>query len=299
MSTTVVGLFDNFEHAQNAARELESIGVSRRNVAITRGQDGGEYEIYGGDEAQDYAQPRRVKGGVSGFFEKLFGSDVDERDRGLFSEAARRGTTVVTVTADDDEVDRVVSVLDRFDAVDIDQRAAHYTATGYQSYDPSAPVYTAEQRRTELEQFSGDREVALPVIDEQLKVGKRQVQRGGVRVYSRVTERPVEEQVRLREEHVTVERRPADRNVTSAEVNSLRDGEIVLTESAEEAVASKEARVVEEVLVGKKTTERTETVRDTLRRTDVDVEQLGTERVGAEKGGTETTSSTRRTTTTR
>jgi len=283
MSTTVVGLFDNFDDAQKAAQELDSIGISRANVSITRGHEGSEYAVYGGEGAQDYAEPRKVKGGISGFFDKLFGSDVDEDDRGLFSEAARRGSAVLTVTTAEDQVDRVVAILDRFDAVDIDQRAAQYNATGYQGYDESAPVYTAEQRRAELERYGSDRETSVPVIEEQLKVGKREVQRGGVRVYTRVTERPVEEQVRLREEHVTVERRPVNRAVTDAEINSLRDSEIVMTESAEEAVSSKEARVVEEVLVGKTATERTETVRDTLRRTDVDVEQLGSESVQKEK----------------
>jgi len=287
MSTKVVGIFDSFERAQQAARELETLGLSRANVAITRGAQGTDYAVYGGEDTEDSSEPRHVKGGISGFFERLFGDDVDERDRGVFSEAARRGSTVVTVTADDDQVERVVDILERYDAVDVDRRATQYSESGYTAYDASAPVYTSDEARAELDRFgqysdtraSGeqlgeDREVAVPVIEEELKVGKRAVQRGGVRVYSRVTERPVEEQVRLREEHVTVDRRPANRAATDADSQTLRDSEIVLTETAEEAVASKEARVVEEVVVGKKTTERTETVRDTVRRTDVDVEQL-------------------------
>src|SRR5437764_3366736 len=51
---------------------------------------------------------------------------------------------------------------------------------------------------------------AIPVVEEQLKVGKREVQRGGVRVFSRVVETPVNESVNLREEHVNVERRPVN-----------------------------------------------------------------------------------------
>ena len=292
MSTKVVGIFDSFERAQQAAQELQTQGVSHANVAITRGHEGTDYAVYGGEGSRNYSEPTHVKGGVGGFFERLFGTDVDERDRDLFSEAARRGGTVVTVTVADDQVERVAAILERFDAVDVDRLAAHYGATGYTRYDPSAPVYTSEQARAELdqfgrdrgEQFGQDREVALPIIEEELKVGKRAVQRGGVRVYSRVSERPVEEQVRLREEHVTVERRPADRAVTQAD--TLRDSEIVLTETAEEAVTSKQARVVEEVVVGKKTTERTETVRDTVRRTDVDVEQLDDDATKASSRGT-------------
>jgi uncharacterized protein (TIGR02271 family) len=112
----------------------------------------------------------------------------------------------------------------------------------------------------------------IPVVEEELKVGKRQVEGGGVRVKTNVTETPVEEQVNLREEHVRVERRPVDRPATAADMNEAQHGRTLeVREKSEEAVVSKDARVVEEVVVGKEATERTETVRDTVRKTDVDV----------------------------
>jgi len=114
----------------------------------------------------------------------------------------------------------------------------------------------------------------IPVVEEELKVGKRVIQRGGVRVYSRVENVPVEETVRLREENVRVDRRPADRAATAADEGLLRDQTIEVTETAEEPVISKSARVVEEVVVGKDVNERAETVRDTVRRTKVDVEPI-------------------------
>ncbi len=116
-------------------------------------------------------------------------------------------------------------------------------------------------------------ETAIPVVEEELRVGKREVERGGVRVESRVTETPVEEQVNLREEHVHVERRPVNRPVGDAE-NLFREGTLEVSEKAEEVVVAKEARVVEVVVVGKEVAERTETVRDTVRRTDVEVEEV-------------------------
>ena len=115
-------------------------------------------------------------------------------------------------------------------------------------------------------------EARIPVVEEQLQVGKREVERGGVRVESRVEEVPVEEDVRLREERVRVERRPVDRPAGDAET-LFREGTVEVTERAEEAVVAKEARVVEEVVVNKEVGERTETVRDTVRRTDVDVRE--------------------------
>lgn len=103
--------------------------------------------------------------------------------------------------------------------------------------------------------------------------------RGGVRVYTRVVEQPVEETVRLREEKVNVERQPVNRPVTDADLKSGRDQTVEVREYAEEPVVAKEARVVEEVRVGKEATERNQTVRDTVRHTEVNVENL--------KGGAE------------
>lgn len=115
---------------------------------------------------------------------------------------------------------------------------------------------------------------AIPVIQEELKIGKREVQRGGVRIYQRVIETPVNETVGLREEHVNVERHPVDRPVSAADVNAFKETTIEMRESAEEAVVEKTARVVEEVVVGKEVSQRQENISDTLRRTEVEVEQL-------------------------
>jgi uncharacterized protein (TIGR02271 family) len=116
-------------------------------------------------------------------------------------------------------------------------------------------------------------QTTIPVVEEELQVGKREVERGGVRVESRVEEKPVAAEVQLREEHVHVERRPVDRPVTDAD-KAFREGTLEVTERAEEAVVAKSARVVEEVVVGKQVEEHTETIRDTVRRTDVDVQEV-------------------------
>ncbi|SNS12547.1 conserved domain-containing protein [Noviherbaspirillum humi] len=117
----------------------------------------------------------------------------------------------------------------------------------------------------------------IPVVQEDLQVGKREVQRGGVRVFQRVRETPVNEEVQLREEQVHVERHPVDRPASEADLAAFKEGTVEMREMAEEAVLSKTARVVEEVEVGKEVRERTEQINDTVRRTEVDVEQLGAE----------------------
>ena len=96
----------------------------------------------------------------------------------------------------------------------------------------------------------------------------------------------MQEQVTLREEHVRVERRPADRPVAAGDDALFRERTIEATESAEEAVVSKEARVTEEVVVRKTAEERTETVSDTVRRTEVEVEdQRGRTGAPERRGG--------------
>jgi len=128
-------------------------------------------------------------------------------------------------------------------------------------------------KRTDKDLRPGE-EGQLDVVEEQLEVGKRAVEKGGVRVHRTVEERPVEEKVNLREEHINVERRPTDRPVTAADEQAFKEGTIEVTETQEQPVVSKTARVVEEVLVNKDVNERTETVRDNVRRSDVQVERI-------------------------
>jgi uncharacterized protein (TIGR02271 family) len=115
---------------------------------------------------------------------------------------------------------------------------------------------------------------AIPVVEETLRVGKREVSGGRVRVRSYVVETPIEEQVTLRSEHVDVERRAVDRPVTDAD-RLFQDRTIEATETSEEAVIAKEARVTDEVVIRKEADQRTETVRDTVRRTEVEVDRDG------------------------
>jgi len=119
-------------------------------------------------------------------------------------------------------------------------------------------------------------EIAIPVVEEEIRVGKREVESGGVRVETRVEETPVNEQVTLRDEQVRVERRAVDQPVDASTVtNAFQEGTFEVRERDEQAVVQKEARVVEEVVINKETQQRTETIQDTVRRTDVDVQEIG------------------------
>jgi uncharacterized protein DUF2382 len=75
-----------------------------------------------------------------------------------------------------------------------------------------------------------------------------------------------------------------DRPAEPADIRTGQEQSIEVQEFAEEPVVSKEARVVEEVRIGKETSERTETVRDTVRHTEVEVEQIPGKESSARKG---------------
>ena len=134
------------------------------------------------------------------------------------------------------------------------------------------PDNLSQPSRTPSMTGVGDNDT-LKRVEENLQVGKLTVQKGGVRVHQRMVETPVEEQVTLRDERASIERKAVDRPATEADLQTaFKDRDIDIRETAEEAVVAKTAKVVEEIQVGKQATERVETVRETLRRTEIDVE---------------------------
>lgn len=273
MSTTLVGIFDDHTAAQRAVQQLSQAGIKQGDISIARNDGGKGYTTYGGANSTDYTTGRSIGANISNFFDGIFGTDINDDERGVYSESVRRGSTLVIVNTDDQMLDRAADVLNGAGAVDVDRRHAQYRSSGYQKFDQKAPLYNEEQTRTETQSYSNQGEVALPVIEEQLNVGKRVVQRGGVRVHTRMTERPVEATINLSEEKVTVDRRPVDRAASDADFAAIKEGDFTVTTRAEVPVASKEAHVVEEVVIGKNVTEHQETVRDTVKRTDVEVEE--------------------------
>ena len=259
MAQTVIGLFDNVTEAQEAAKALinqgfdrDRIDISTNNADTTTNTTTGTY-----NSSPDSGD------NISNFFSSLFGSDNDDYNN--YSEVARRGGTILTVHAQSaQEAQTAASLLDQYNAIDVNERASQFRGQNYAQTNAATTDTTA---RT-------DTDTSIPVVEEQLQVGKQTVETGGARIRSRVVERPVEENLRLREENVHVERTPVNRPATEADFNAFREGDIEITERAEVPVVNKQARVVEEVSVGKEVQERNETIRDTVRGTEVEVERL-------------------------
>lgn len=231
----------------------------------------------------------------------------------VYSEAVRRGHFLLTLeVADDAAQERAYDLLAQCNATDIHERAEAWRAEGWAGYDPSAAPYDQAQIKNEMGRYASASPSApqtaagsarattagastasksrssgrskgagapsggrIPVVEEQLRVGTRPVDRGGVRIFQRVTERPVEETVRLRDEFVQVERQSVDRPATADDLAPLSGGSVEIRTRGQEPVVGKEARVVEEVVVAKGVREREAQVRDTVRRTDVEVQDLG------------------------
>lgn len=232
---TFTALYDTQAEAEAAQAKLEQLGV----VDIDHGLHGDDAAAFEDDAGAIYGE-----------------------DRHIYREATKRGGFLLTVNVDDAQADRVHQFLDGTNPVDLDERERQMKAAGFAA---PAPVPLAAPASASGEQV-------IPIVEEQLRVGKRQVDRGGVRVRAYTVETPVHDAVTLRQERVDVERRAVDSPVADAEA-LFREQTVEMTETAEEAVVGKEARVVEEVLVRKDVGERVETVRDTVRHTEVEVER--------------------------
>lgn len=183
---------------------------------------------------------------------EIVGRGYDEVDAKGFAKAVKRGKKLLATKAPDTQVDRVVQIMERHES-DADEGKA----------------------QEETKNSRPERTESVPVIEEELEVEKRKVARGGVRLTSTVHEQPVEETVRLREEQVETERRPVDRRLSEDEAEAaFQDRTIEMNETTEELEVSKEARVVEEVALRKTVQEHEEQVKDTVRRTEVEVEKI-------------------------
>ncbi|MBV8895238.1 MAG: DUF2171 domain-containing protein [Acidobacteriaceae bacterium] len=222
------------------------------------------------------------------FWEELKDLFLPAEDRYAYAEGLRRGGVLVSVRSDNSDYMRILEILDRDGAVDLDKQEASWREegwTGYPSEDAAPSTAPGIASQTDLRAApssetsaaprmataaSGTEEV-VPVYEEQLRVGKRDVSHGRVRIRSYVVETPVNEQVRLHSESVQVERRPVDRAVTPGEA-LFQDRVIEAEERAEEAVVAKETRVKEELTLRKTAEDRTQEISDSVRHTEVEIE---------------------------
>ncbi|GAB3387820.1 YsnF/AvaK domain-containing protein [Massilia agri] len=286
MQHTLIAVFDNRADAQSAHDELLASGFSSGDVRLS-----------GSSTASSTADSDTgIGSGIKNFFSDLFGTDNSEHAN-RYEGAITRGQHVVTLSADSlPEVERAADIVERFGPIDIDEHSGGVGSMGAGAMLSSGSAMGSSamsaqsgaqqagsvqqkglasgaslQRDTAMERSTTQ---SIPVVEEQLKVGKREVQRGGVRIFSRIVETPVNETVGLREEHVDVQRRRVDEPLSPGDASAFKEQTIEMRETAEEAVVEKTARVVEEVTIGKQVGERQQQISDTVRHTEVDVQRL-------------------------
>jgi uncharacterized protein (TIGR02271 family) len=272
MTHTVVGLFDNKNEARVAMEELVQQGFVREHIDVSDRRYDDSMATGSGTTATTTGSSGTAAGdSISNFFSSLFGDDNSTAQN--YTNAAYDADAILTVQVDSEDRARAAAeILDRHGAIDVDAHSSQNQQNFAQTSGTTQSTGTA-QNNTANTTTATEGEMSIPVIEEELQVGKRAVERGGARIRSRIIEKPVEETLRLREEHIVVNRHPVNRAVTDADLQNVQQGDINLTERAEEAVVSKNARVVEEVSVGKQVSEREETIRDTVKRTDVDIQE--------------------------
>jgi uncharacterized protein (TIGR02271 family) len=285
VAKTLVGLYDTFTESQQVVQELVENGFSRDNISLaTHSAEGVEDH----DADYTYTETASSTGRKKGLIDLLTRSGVPQNEVDSYAEGVRRGGTLTLVKASDEQSDRGLEIMNRAHSVDIDERVSQWRQEGWSRFDPDAKPYAATDVNRERERYgkrmADDGETSIPVVEEELTVGKREAERGHVRVHSYIEELPVEEEVRLRQENVTVERHPVDRPATESDLETFAEETLEFTETAEEPVVSRRARVVEEVTVHQDVEEHTEMVRDTVRRTHVDVDQEGTRSTASVQG---------------
>ncbi|GJD96110.1 DUF2382 domain-containing protein [Methylobacterium iners] len=263
MTQTVTAMFDNRSDAEAAIQKLTSAGVAGTAIRLLPETAPATTTTTTASSAYDHRRDER------GLWSSLKDALLPDEDRYTYAEGMNRGGTMLTVSAEEGHISRVLDILEEHGAVDLDEREASWRKEGWSGYSAAGSTSTAQA--TGRTGSTGDTE-SIPVVEERLNVGKRATELGRVRVRSYVVETPVTEQVTLHNETVQVERRPVNRAATSTDEALFAEKTIEATTRSEQAVVSKEARVVEEVGLRKDATERTETVSDTVRRTEVEVE---------------------------
>ncbi|MEZ4517245.1 MAG: YsnF/AvaK domain-containing protein [Chloroflexota bacterium] len=240
---TVIGLFDDRDEAMAAYTALAEEGYALADL-----------DILTNDDKDD--EPKLAA--MHGY--------IPEPDVSIYLAGVRDGGTIITANVADSQVMRAAEIMSAYDMVNVQDRAVELKTT-----------YTD---LPDLTDATLDENV-IEVIEEELEVGKEAVERGRMRIYNVVTEREEAVDVALRDETIKVSRRPVNRKV-AVNPNLFQARSFEMVEMDEVAKVAKTAVVVEEVYLGKEVAEKIETIKETLRRQDVEIEEVPAVRAYAE-----------------
>jgi len=246
----VVAVYDTAAHAEAAVKTLKSAGYYAHDISVTRNDD-------------DTPEAALCE---PGFWHRLFGRNIGFHEAAAYGHTVLRGGVVVSVRVPESEAPRVIEVLDKYQPVDVLDRA--------RTYDRSAtkPPRVLVPPPTSAGDVRKDEEV-VRLAEEQLTVGKRKVDAGIIRVRRFSVEKPVEANITLHEEHAEVMRRAISDPDYLKDID-WREQTIEMMETAEQPVVNKTAHVTEEVVIRRRGSDHIETIRETVRQQQVEVERV-------------------------
>jgi uncharacterized protein (TIGR02271 family) len=277
---TIVTMFSNISLAEGAKRNLIKAGFLDDDIDIISG----ERLRTEGHEARH-----------PGFWQRLFGNTLEEDQAEVYEDAMRTGGVVLSLRADEDELPRALGILDAHE--ELTERSAALPddyapddgltapASGtLQENGAIDPLQTDSAHRgaarTALTGDESDEDV-LRLAEERLEVGKRLVSEGSTRVRRYTVTDRVSENVSLHEQHAEIFRRPVNETGSPDQVD-WSEKTVEVEETHEQPVVNKTAQIIEEVVLRKEASDRVETINDSVRRQEVDIDHARADHLNAD-----------------
>ncbi|WHQ73642.1 DUF2382 domain-containing protein [Pantoea sp. Lij88] len=278
---TIVTMFSNLSLAEGAKRNLIKAGFLDDDI-----------DIISGDRLRTEGHEARHPG----FWQRLFGNTLEEDQAEVYEDAMRTGGVVLSLRADEDELPRALGILDAHE--ELTERSAALPddyAPGYATSDgltaPASGTLSESEAvdplqphrgvaRTALTGDESDEDV-LRLAEERLEVGKRLVSEGSTRVRRYTVTDQVSENVSLHEQHAEIFRRPVSETGSPANVD-WSEKTVEVEETHEQPVVNKTAQIIEEVVLRKEASDRVETINDSVRRQEVDIDHASADHAGSE-----------------
>jgi uncharacterized protein (TIGR02271 family) len=252
----IVTLFDSAEHADAARANLKHAGFLESDISTVSAN----------------SLPRSGTAlREPGLWQRLFGRGIEEHEASVYAKAVESGGVVLTLRAAQEDIPKAMGILNQHNVIDVKDRAIDTgvsRAQGTPLGGPGPVPVPAKPITADL----GKQQV-MRLAEEHLEVGKRLVEGGTTRIRRFVTQQQVEQKVALHDEHAEVIRRAVEDPSYVKDVD-WSDQTVEIRETAEEPIVSKNARVAEEIVIGKTGSDRVETIRDTVRKQQAQVERI-------------------------